>query len=210
MTGVTVLDGCCGAGLAADGYASVGLHTTGWDVNPQPHYPYPFTQGDLREYLLTDDVARYDLLHFSWPCQAHTTAGHLRTAQGGKARYEDLLTPGLGLVRERWGHKPYVFENVDDRSKLIVPAELEGKTLVYLQELAIDAFRALDLAGLARVDLFMERPTDHIFVNEVNTLPGFTAISMYPRLWEASGVPLSELVDRLIGLALERHADRRR
>ncbi|MDP9364346.1 MAG: D-alanine--D-alanine ligase [Chloroflexota bacterium] len=104
----------------------------------------------------------------------------------------------------------YEAKYVDDRSKLIVPAELEGKTLVYLQELAIDAFRALDLAGLARVDLFMERPTDHIFVNEVNTLPGFTAISMYPRLWEASGVPLSELVDRLIGLALERHADRRR
>ena len=104
----------------------------------------------------------------------------------------------------------YEAKYVDDRSELIVPAELEGKTLVYLQELAIDSFRALDLAGLARVDFFLERQTDHIYVNEVNTIPGFTSISMYPRLWEATGVPLPELVDRLIALALERHADRRR
>ncbi len=104
----------------------------------------------------------------------------------------------------------YDAKYVDDRSQLIVPADLEGKTLIYLQELAIDAFRALDLAGLARVDFFLERRTDHIYVNEVNTLPGFTAISMYPRLWEATGVPLPELVDRLVALALERHADRRR
>jgi D-alanine-D-alanine ligase len=93
---------------------------------------------------------------------------------------------------------------------LIVPAELEGKTLIQLQELAIDAFRALDLAGLARVDFFMERRTDQFFVNEVNTIPGFTAISMYPLLWAATGIPLPELVDRLIALALERQADRRR
>jgi D-alanine-D-alanine ligase len=103
----------------------------------------------------------------------------------------------------------YDAKYVDERSQLIIPAELEGKTLVYCQELAIDAFRALDLAGLARVDFFLERATDHIYVNEVNTLPGFTAISMFPRLWEATGVPLPELVDRLIGLALERHAERR-
>lgn len=103
----------------------------------------------------------------------------------------------------------YDAKYVDERSQLIIPAKLEGKTLVYCQELAIDAFRALDLAGLARVDFFLERATDHIYINEVNTLPGFTAISMFPRLWEATGVPLPELVDRLIGLALERHAERR-
>ncbi len=133
-TQLTVLDGCSGAGLAADGYASVGLQPVGWDVNPQPYYPYPFTQGDVREYLLTDDPERYDLLHFSWPCQAHTTAGHLRTAQGGKARYEDLLTPGLALVRERWAHKQYVFENVDDRSKKVrqIMAPRPGEWLVHL------------------------------------------------------------------------------
>lgn len=104
----------------------------------------------------------------------------------------------------------YEAKYVDDRSRLIIPADLEGKTLIYVQELAIDAFRALDLAGLARVDLFLARGTDHLYVNEVNTLPGFTSISMFPLLWGATGVPLSELVDRLIGLAIERHADRRR
>ena len=104
----------------------------------------------------------------------------------------------------------YDAKYVDEGSELIVPAELEGKTLVYLQELAIDAFRALDLAGMARVDFFMDRRTDQIYVNEVNTIPGFTSISMYPLLWEATGIPLPELVDRLIGLALERHAERHR
>jgi D-alanine-D-alanine ligase len=76
--------------------------------------------------------------------------------------------------------------------------------------LAIAAFRALDLAGMARVDFFMDRNTDRLYLNEVNTIPGFTAISMYPRLWEATGIPLPELVDRLIGLALERSSERSR
>jgi len=74
----------------------------------------------------------------------------------------------------------------------------------------VSAFRALDLAGMARVDFFLDRRTDQLLINEVNTIPGFTAISMFPLLWEASGVPLPELVDRLIALALERHGDKRR
>jgi D-alanine-D-alanine ligase len=81
--------------------------------------------------------------------------------------------------------------------------------LGYLQGLGIDAFKALDLAGMARVDFFVEHDTDRVYINEVNTLPGFTSISMYPMLWEASGVPLGELVERLVHLALERYAERR-
>lgn len=104
----------------------------------------------------------------------------------------------------------YDAKYIDDRSELIVPAALEGKTLVELQGLAIDAFRVLDLAGMARVDFFLERNTDHIYLNEVNTIPGFTSISMYPMLWEATGIPIGELVDRLVALALERYADRHR
>jgi D-alanine-D-alanine ligase len=104
----------------------------------------------------------------------------------------------------------YDAKYIDDRSELIIPAQLEGKTLVQVQEMAIDAFRALDLSGMARVDFFLERDTDHIYVNEINTIPGFTSISMYPMLWEATGVPLPELVDRLVALALERYADRHR
>ncbi len=92
---------------------------------------------------------------------------------------------------------------------LLIPAPIDGATMGQVQELAIAAFRELDLAGLARVDFFLERETGRLLINEVNTIPGFTAISMYPLLWEATGVPLPELVDRLIALALERHAERK-
>ncbi len=103
----------------------------------------------------------------------------------------------------------YDAKYVDDNSMLIAPAEIDRDTMVQVQELAIAAFRALDLAGLARVDFFLERDTDQILINEANTLPGFTAISMYPRLWEASGMSKTELLDRLVGLALERAMERR-
>ena len=76
--------------------------------------------------------------------------------------------------------------------------------------MAITAFRAVDAAGLARVDFFVERQTGKPYVNEINTLPGFTTVSMYPKLWEASGLPYDQLIDRLVQLALERHHDRRR
>jgi D-alanine-D-alanine ligase len=104
----------------------------------------------------------------------------------------------------------YDAKYVDDRSELLVPAPIDRGTMAEIQEMAIAAFRALDLAGMARIDFFMDRKTDQIYLNEVNTIPGFTAISMYPRLWQASGMPLPELVDRLIGLALERSLERRR
>jgi D-alanine-D-alanine ligase len=104
----------------------------------------------------------------------------------------------------------YDAKYVDDRSELIIPANIPGEVLTEMQRLAVSAFRALDLAGMARVDFFLERGTDRLYVNEVNTIPGFTSISMYPLLWGASGVPIQELVDRLIGLAVERHGERRR
>jgi D-alanine-D-alanine ligase len=104
----------------------------------------------------------------------------------------------------------YNAKYVDDNSELLVPAPIDRSTMAEIQEMAIAAFRALDLAGMARIDFFMDRKTDQIYINEVNTIPGFTAISMYPRLWEGSGMPLGELVDRLVGLALERSLERRR
>jgi D-alanine-D-alanine ligase len=82
--------------------------------------------------------------------------------------------------------------------------------LATLQEMAIRAFRALDLAGMARVDFFLERKSGRVLLNEVNTIPGFTSISMYPMLWQASGLNLSDLVNRLVDLALERHGRSRR
>lgn len=107
-----LLDLFCGAGMASDGYTRAGFDVEGVDLNPQPHYPYPFTQGDALAVLDTDRPEEFDVIHVSPPCQAHTRAKHLRTAQGGASKYDDLLTPTLELLRERWSHKIWIAENV--------------------------------------------------------------------------------------------------
>lgn len=104
----------------------------------------------------------------------------------------------------------YKAKYLDDRSTLIIPAELKPETVKKVQELAVKAFLALDCAGLARVDFFVEENEQKIWINEINTLPGFTSISMYPKLWEASGLPFPELLRRLVELAEERAAKRAR
>jgi D-alanine-D-alanine ligase len=86
----------------------------------------------------------------------------------------------------------------------VIPAQLPPAVTEEVQRMAVAAFRAIDAAGMARVDFFYREP-DEIVVNEINTIPGFTTISMYPKLWEASGLSYADLVDRLVELALERH-----
>lgn len=100
----------------------------------------------------------------------------------------------------------------DDRTgtELIVPAGLSPELTRSVQDLAIRAFRAVDCSGLARVDFLVERGTDQVFLNEINTIPGFTQVSMYPRMWEKSGLTYPALIDRLIQLALERHTDKKK
>jgi D-alanine-D-alanine ligase len=97
----------------------------------------------------------------------------------------------------------------ENGAHLKIPAEIDDAQMKLVRSLAVDAFKALDLQGLARVDFFLDKNTGRFYLNEVNTMPGFTRISMYPKLWEASGTGYSKLVDRLIGLALERHTIRR-
>jgi D-alanine-D-alanine ligase len=104
----------------------------------------------------------------------------------------------------------YEAKYVDGDSELLIPAPIPPETAELVQRLAIDAYLAIDCAGMARADFLLDRQTGKIFVNEVNTLPGFTPISMYPKLWENSGISYTELIDRLIQLALERHADKGR
>jgi D-alanine-D-alanine ligase len=123
---------------------------------------------------------------------------------------DDPIVSVAGEIRPRGEFYDYNAKYIDDTAELIIPAELEPEIQRQMEEIAARSFVALDLAGLARVDFFLEEGTNQIYVNEVNTLPGFTSISMYPSLWEASGLPLQDLVDRLIGLALERHADKNR
>jgi D-alanine-D-alanine ligase len=122
---------------------------------------------------------------------------------------DDPIVSVAGEIRPRGEFYDYTAKYLDDTAELIIPAEIAPEVQTRLEEYAARAFKALDLAGLARVDFFLERGTGEIFLNEVNTLPGFTSISMYPMLWEASGMPLQDLVDRLIQLALERHAETR-
>jgi len=104
----------------------------------------------------------------------------------------------------------YEAKYVDGTSGLLIPAPLPADTAEKIRQMAVAAYKAVDCAGMARVDFFIEKVTEEIFLNEVNTIPGFTSISMYPKLWEATGLPYAKLVDRLIELALERKAERDR
>jgi D-alanine-D-alanine ligase len=102
----------------------------------------------------------------------------------------------------------YDAKYVLDNSELVIPAHLSEDQVRTFRDLAVRAYEAVDVAGMARVDFLMEKETEKIYLNELNTIPGFTKISMYPKLWEASGLPYASLVDRLIDLALERKAER--
>ena len=103
----------------------------------------------------------------------------------------------------------YDAKYVDGKSRVEIPARLPRPVGARIRAMAVRAFTTLDLAGMARVDFFVVRRTNRVYLNEVNTLPGFTSISMYPKLWEASGVPYRELLDRLIALAMSRHEEKR-
>ena len=102
----------------------------------------------------------------------------------------------------------YESKYIDGTSGLLIPAPLPDEISECVREYAVRAYKAIDCAGMARVDFFVEKDTNKVYLNELNSIPGFTKISMYPKLWEASGLPYPKLVDRLIELAMERKADR--
>jgi D-alanine-D-alanine ligase len=104
----------------------------------------------------------------------------------------------------------YRAKYVDDNSELIIPARIPEYISQKIRDYALRAFMSIDASGMARVDFFASRDLTELWVNEINTIPGFTRISMYPKLWEASGLAYSDLLDRLIELAIERHEDRKR
>ncbi|MBI5079883.1 MAG: D-alanine--D-alanine ligase [Chloroflexi bacterium] len=102
----------------------------------------------------------------------------------------------------------YNAKYIDGDSELTIPAPLDEATTKRAQQIAVATFKAIDACGMARVDFLMDRNTSELYVSEINTIPGFTEISMYPKLWEASGMSYSELIDRLIELAIERQAEK--
>jgi D-alanine-D-alanine ligase len=104
----------------------------------------------------------------------------------------------------------YTAKYLEEGTRLIIPARLTRAQVKRFQSYAVRAFRAIECSGMARVDFFLERRTGRIYVNEINTIPGFTSISMYPKLWEASGLPFRKLLDCLIELALEQHREKAR
>ncbi len=104
----------------------------------------------------------------------------------------------------------YAAKYLEEGTRLLIPAKLDRAQIKRFQEYAVRAFRALECLGMARVDFFLEQRTGRILLNEINTIPGFTSISMYPKLWEASGLSYRELLDRLIELALAQHREKQR
>lgn len=121
---------------------------------------------------------------------------------------DDPIASVPGEIRPKGGFYDYRAKYIDNTSELIIPAQLSSEAVKRVQELAIQAFLAIDGAGLARVDFFVHPDTEEVVINEINTMPGFTPISMYPKLWEASGLPYPQLIDRLIELGFERHREK--
>jgi len=115
----------------------------------------------------------------------------------------------VGEVRPAGEFYDYDSKYIDKETQLIVPADLPDGVSRKVQEIALRAFKAVDAAGMARVDFFVSKKENKIYLSEINTIPGFTSVSMYPRLWEASGISYAGLIDRLIQLALERHQDKK-
>ncbi len=149
-----------------------------------------------------DEAARYDIKMI---VEKAIDAREIECAVLGNDR-PDASVPGEIVPSGEF--YDYTSKYVDGTSEIHIPADLPRRKSDEIRARALDAFRALDCAGMARVDFLLERKSDTLFVNELNTIPGFTPISMYAKLWEASGVPYGALLERLIDLALERREDR--
>jgi len=156
---------------------------------------------DLGEGLM--DAARYDRRLI-----IEKGAGDVREVEVSVLGNEDPQVSVCGEVLPSREFYSYESKYVDGTSGLIIPSQLPDEVTNKIREYAVRAYKAIDCAGMARADFFVENGTNKIYINELNTLPGFTSISMYPKLWQASGLTYPQLVDRLIELALERKAQR--
>jgi D-alanine-D-alanine ligase len=151
-----------------------------------------------------DDAARYDRRLL---VEQGITAREIEVSVLGN---DDPIASVPGEIVPGDEFYSYTDKYINDAARLLIPAPIDEGLAARVRELAVMAYRAIDCAGLARADFLLDKDTGELWMNELNTIPGFTSISMYPKLWEASGIPYADLIDRLIRLALERHADRRR
>ncbi len=159
------------------------------------------SRSDLGEGLM--EAARYDRR-----VVIERGIGNVREVEVSVLGNEDPQTSVCGEVLPSREFYSYESKYVDGTSGLIIPSQLPVEVTDKIREYAVRAYKAIDCAGMARADFFVDNDTNQIYLNELNTLPGFTSISMYPKLWQASGVTYPQLVDRLIELALERKAQR--
>ena len=159
------------------------------------------SRSDLGEGLM--EAARYDRR-----VVIERGVGNVREIEVSVLGNEDPQTSVCGEVLPSREFYSYESKYVDGTSGLNIPAHLPAGVSEKIRAYAVSAYKAIDCAGMARADFFVENDTNKIFMNELNTLPGFTSISMYPKLWQASGLTYPQLVDRLIELALERKAQR--
>jgi D-alanine-D-alanine ligase len=147
------------------------------------------------------DAARYDVKLL---CEQGVDAREIEVALLGRDPIEASLPGEIRTDREFYD---YEAKYVDEATELLVPAPLDPEQTERVRGLAVSAMEALEGEGLGRVDFLLDRNTGEFYINEVNSLPGFTEVSMFPRLWEATGLPYPALLDRLIELAFERHRD---
>jgi D-alanine-D-alanine ligase len=152
------------------------------------------------------DAAQLALTYDEWIVLEETIVGReIEVAVLGN-RSPRASVPGE--VRSASDFYDYEDKYVDGRAELLIPAPLSTERSDEVRSLALDAYRALRVEGMARVDFFFEEGGRGFLVNEINTIPGFTPVSMYPKLWEATGLPYATLIDELVRLAIERHAAR--
>jgi D-alanine-D-alanine ligase len=211
--GLPVLD--CEATSRADFERQPGAFLARLDRLPLPLFVKPRNGGSSVGVRRIDDrAAALDAVRFALRfddgalVERGVTGRELECAVLG---HREIEASAVGEIVPRAGFYDYAAKYLDDSARLVAPADLPPATSDRLRQLAAAAFAAVGGEGLARVDFLLEGDGDAgLWVNEINTLPGFTAISMYPRLWEISGLPLPRLVDRLVAIALARHRDRRR
>ncbi len=161
------------------------------------------SRADLIEGLM--EAARYDRRIL-----IERGVGNVREIEVSVLGNEDPQASVCGEILPSREFYSYEAKYIDGTSGLLIPAPLSEEVADQIRQYAIRAYKAIDCAGMARADFFLEKDTNKIYLNELNTIPGFTSISMYPKLWQASGLTYSQLVDRLIELALERKAQRDR
>lgn len=138
---------------------------------------------------------------------------HARELEVSVLGNDDPIASVVGEIRPRREFYDYIAKYMgepgsEDESELIIPAALTAEQSDLVRQLAVQAYKGIDCAGLGRVDLLLDERSGRIYLNEINTIPGFTSISMYPKLWEATGIGYGELLDRLIELALDRHQEK--